>query len=159
MKYRMLTMEELSHLEEELKQFLIVNHVHKEEWETINKENPALANELVGLFSDQVLERVYTSIAFLEHRSMDSCFVFHLKEDSIEMIALQKKDNTNTTFDFSTPENIHIALTKYPQNISFFKHTKGYSKKREEEIHQMLEQGCVKSTENFWTSLELALVD
>ena len=40
MKYRNLTLEELKHLEEELKQFLILNHVYAEEWETLNKENP-----------------------------------------------------------------------------------------------------------------------
>ena len=159
MKFRMLTHEELTHLEEELKHFLIVNHVHKEEWEKMNKEQPELARELVGLFSDQVLQRVYENIHFLEHRSTDACFVFHLKTEEIEMIALQKKNNSDTTLDFSTPESIHEALTKEPSKVGFFKHTKAYSKNREEEIHQMVEQGCVKSVESFWESLQLTFID
>jgi hypothetical protein len=159
MKFRMLTHEELSHLEEELKHFLIINHVHKEEWKKINQENPSLALELVGLFSDQVLQRVYENIHFLEHRSTDACFVFHMKVEEIEMIALQKKNNEDKSIDFSTPESIHDALTNQPSSVGFFKHTKPYSKNREVEIHQMVEQGCVKSVESFWESLKLALVD
>ena len=38
MKYRCLTDEELKELEPEFKQFLIVNHVHAEEWEELNKK-------------------------------------------------------------------------------------------------------------------------
>ena len=159
MKFRMLTQEELTHLEEELKHFLIVNHVHKEEWEKINQDNPTLALELIGLFGDQVLQRVYENIHYLEHRSADACFVFHMKAEEIEMIALQKKNNKDLSIDFSTPESIHDALTNHPSNVGFFKHTKPYSKNREEEIHQMVEQGCVKSVESFWDSLKLALVD
>lgn len=158
MKYRLLTDEELKHLEEELKQFLIVNHVHKEEWERINKEQPELAIELVGLFSDQVLQRVYENISFLENRTKDSCFVFHCDKKQINLIAIQAKKE-NEKLDFSTPESIHEALTKYSKDVGFFRHSKPYTKSREEEIHQLIEQGCVKSSESFWNSLELALVD
>lgn len=153
MKYRMLTTEELTHLEEELKQFLIINHVYTEEWARMNRETPELAKDLVGLFSDQVLQRVYENIAYLEHRSKDACLVFQLGKESIEMIGLQKKDNETDVLTFETPESIHEALTIHSNQVGFFKHTKAYSKNREEEIHQMIEQGCVKSTEEFWKLL------
>ena len=158
MKYRMLTTEELTHLEEELKQFLIINHVYKEEWERMNRDTPELASDLVGLFSDQVLQRVYENISYLEHRSKDSCLVFKLGKDTIEMIGLQKKDIDTCVVTFETPESIHEALTVHPKQVGFFKHTKAYTKQREEEIHQMIEQGCVKSSEEFWKLL-LEVVD
>ena len=87
----MLTSEELSLLEEDLKQFLVVNHVYKEEWEEINATNPELAAKLVELFSDSVLQTVYEKIEFLEHRSADSCFVFHCLPDKLELTAIRKK--------------------------------------------------------------------
>jgi len=149
----MLTTEELTHLEEELKQFLIINHVYTEEWARMNRETPELAKDLVGLFSDQVLQRVYENIAYLEHRSKDACLVFQLGKESIEMIGLQKKDNETDVLTFETPESIHEALTIHSNQAGFFKHTKAYSKNREEEIHQMIEQGCMKSTEEFWKLL------
>ncbi len=153
MKYRMLTSEELTHLEEELKQFLIINHVYKEEWERMNRDTPEMAQDLVGLFSDQVLQRVYENIVYLEHRSKDACLVFKLGKDIIEMIGLQKKNNDTDVVTFETPESIHDALSVHPNQVGFFKHTKTYTKQREEEIHQMIEQGCVKSSEEFWKLL------
>ena len=83
MKYRMLSEEELQIFEEDLKQFLIVNGVHNDEWVEMNSNNPDKARDLVGVFSDSVLQKVYEKIRFIEHRSNSSCMVFHLLEDKI----------------------------------------------------------------------------
>ena len=83
MKYRILSQEELELLEDDLKAFLIVNGIHGDEWREMNKSNPVKAVELVELFSDTVLQKVYDKIRFIEHRSPKSCMVFHLKEDKI----------------------------------------------------------------------------
>jgi hypothetical protein len=152
MKYRLLTTEELELIENDLKQFLVVNHVYKEEWEEINKSNPKLATELVELFSDQVLQIVYEKVKFLEHRSVDSCFVFQCHPEKLELIAIQKK-NAESTVDLSTPESIHDALTNFPKELTFFRTEKPYADPRELEIHNMLEQGCVNSTASFWEAL------
>jgi hypothetical protein len=47
MKYRCLTDDELKLLADDLKHFLIVNGVHAEEWEHMNKVNPDKAVQLV----------------------------------------------------------------------------------------------------------------
>lgn len=152
MKYRLLTDEELVILEEDLKQFLIVNHVYKEEWAEMNKNKPELAQQLIALFSDEVLQIVYEKVKFLEFRSSDSCFVFHCKPDQIELISMQRK-SPDSPVDFSTPESIHEALVKFPKEITFLKSEKKYSDIREKEIHQMIEQGCLNSTASFWDSM------
>jgi hypothetical protein len=158
MKYRLLTDEELRLLEEDLKQFLVVNQVYKEEWEEMNKSNPDLALEMIELFSDNVLQIVYEKVKFLEHRTIDSCFVFNCGAEKLELIAIQKKNPTDLV-DLSTPEGIHEALTKNAGLLSFFTNEKPYSQARETEIHQMLEQGCVNSTEDFWNALVQTLKD
>lgn len=158
MKYRLLSDEELKLLEEDLKQFLVVNQVYKEEWEEMNKSNPELALQMIELFSDQVLQIVYEKVKFLEHRTADSCFVFKCGKEYLELIALQKK-NPSDAIDLSSPEGIHEALTNHPKALQFFTNQKPYSKERETEIHQMLEQGCVNSTEEFWNALVETLKD
>lgn len=152
MKYRMLTNEELIPLEEDLKHFLIVNGVDGKDWENLNQNHPDKALSLVQLFSDTVLQKVYEKIRFLEFRSPESCLVFHCQSDEIELIAIQSK--TDSGADLSTPESIHEALTKCPNNLSFFRSSKPYSQVRETEIHQMITQGCVPSSERFWLLLE-----
>ncbi|MGV3631971.1 MAG: DUF6495 family protein [Bacteroidota bacterium] len=151
-KYRYLNDEELKHLEEELKQFLVVNHVYKEEWEQINRENPDKALELVGLFSDNVLQTVYEKIRFLEKRTPGSCFVFHFTPEEIQLKVLQVENPGKA--DLSTPESIHEALLHHSNDLSFFKSSKKYSTSRETEIHQTLEQGAAVSTAGFWEMLE-----
>lgn len=151
MKYRILSQEELEILEDDFKAFLIVNGVHNEEWVEMNASNPDQAVQLVELFSDTVLQKVYDKIRFIEHRSEKSCMVFHLKEDVIELISINAKDDTA---DLSTPDSIHEALSKNAAALSVFKTEKAYAKDRSMEIHEMLEQGCVNSSEAFWYQLE-----
>lgn len=150
----MLTDEELPLFEEDLKHFLIVHGVHGEEWEKMNQEHPEEAQHLVGLFSDTVLQKVYEKLRFIEHRTQASCMVFKLKENSIEMISINAKD---ATVNLSTPEGIHEALVKQSTNLTFFRNEKAYSKERETEIHEMLVQGCVNSSEAFWMQLEKSI--
>lgn len=151
-KFRYLTDEELTHLEEELKQFLIVNEVYHEEWVKINQEKQGKALELVALFSDQVLQRVYEKMAFLEKRTKDACFVFHFESDKIHLKVIQSERNEN--LDLSTPESIHEAMTKNFSDLSFFKSTKNMTGNREQEIHRLIEQGAVPSNKEFWEQLE-----
>lgn len=157
MKYRILSNEELSHLEEDFKHFLIVNGVHAEEWEALNKNEVDKAVQLVEVFSDTVLQKVYEKIEYLEFRSLDNCMVFHFGEDKIELISIQRK--VNSSVDLSTVESIHDALKKQATELTFFKSEKSYSKEREAEIHDMIEQGCMLSSSQFWTALSLAIVE
>lgn len=155
MKYRILTDDELTYLEEDLKHFLIVNGVHAEEWERLNKEDKEKAIQLVEIFSDSVLQKVYEKISFVEFRSVDTCMVFNCLPDKMELITIQKK--ANSAVDLSTPESIHAALTKSPSDLEFFKTEKKYSDVRENEIHQLMEQGCFNSSKEFWDTLLLVI--
>jgi hypothetical protein len=155
MKYRMLTEEEMQIFDEDFKHFAIANGVSAEEWQEMNDSNPDKALKLVEIFSDTVLQKVYEKIKFIEHRSPQACMVFHLKPEEIELISI---NSTGEKADLSTPESIHESLVSNPDQLSIFKTSKKYSKSREEEIHQMLEQGCVNSSEAFWILLEKVLM-
>lgn len=151
MKYRILHTEELQTLEPELKQFLIVNGIHAEQWEEINKNNPDLAINLVELFSDKVLQKVYEKIKFLEFRSKDNCIVFRVGDKTIDLISMQRKESSE--IDFSSVNGIHEALSKHINKIDFFTSSKTLQQQRELEIHQMIQEGCTPSSEEFWNSL------
>lgn len=154
MKYRILTNEELIPLEEDLKAFLIVNGVDGSEWGKINAQNPDKAIELVELFSDVVLQKVYEKIKFLEFRSATSCMVFKCGKEVIELISIQ---TTDASEDLSTIESLHEALKKEDSKLTFFKSTKNYSGSREREVHEMIESGCLLSSEEFWLLLVKSL--
>ena len=75
------------------------------------------------------------------------------------LFELLQKKTPEAVVDFSTPESIHLALTQHTDQISYFSQTKNYQVEREEEVHQLVQQGCVKSTEFFWNALQTALLD
>lgn len=152
MKFRLLTNDELSVLEDDLKAFLIINGIDGTEWKRINKNEPQKAVGLVEIFSDTVLQKVYSKIRFLEYRSPKTCIVFNCKAEETELIYLQLSEKSYA--DLSTPESIHTALLNNTEEIQFVKQSHPHRKTREEEIHQLIEQGCVPSVEEFWVSLE-----
>lgn len=147
----MLTTEEMEIFNEDFKHFAIANGVSNEEWVEMNQSDKEKAAKLVGLFSDTVLQKVYEKLKFIEHRSPASCLVFRLNEEHIDLISLNAKSDK---VDLSTVESIHDALVNHPQELALFRSQKKYSKVREEEIHEMLSQGCVNSSEAFWLMLE-----
>ena len=151
MKYRMLTNEELEHLEGDLKAFLIINGLEGDSWKKLNEEEPDKAIALVELFSDQVLETVYEKVEFLEHRSEDTCLVFRLAEKEQNLITLQRQEGS--TLDLSTPEGIHEALSKHISELEFFRSSVPYHQQRELEVHKLITQGCFLSTREFWDAL------
>jgi hypothetical protein len=120
----------------------------------MNTAAPEKAIELVELFSDTVLQKVYENLRFIEHRTTRSCMVFNLKPDRIELISINA---TADTVNLSTPNSIHDALSNSAKQLTVFKTEKAYSKVREDEIHELLEQGCVNSSEAFWYQLEKVL--
>lgn len=151
MKYRMLTKEELVHLEDELKQFLIINGVEGETWQKLNENNPEKAIQLVGLFSDMVLQRVYEKLTFLEFRSTESCMLFRVLEDHIELISITPK--SGSMVDLSTIESIHTALKEESDQLNYFTSSKTFTSTREEEIHLLVQQGCEVSSKEFWDAI------
>lgn len=151
MKYRMLTKEEMIIFDEDFKHFAVANGVSNEEWIEMNERYPEKAIQLVAVFSDVVLQKVYEKVTFIENRSKSACLVFKLNKDTIDLISLS---TSSETIDLSTPETIHDALVNHPLTLSFFTFSKPYNKMREMEIHDMIENGCVNSSEEFWNSLQ-----
>jgi hypothetical protein len=152
MKYRILNKEELTHLEDELKQFLIVNGVHGAEWERLNKEDADKAITLVELFSDSILQKVYEKVNVLEFRTVDSAVLFRFDEHTVRLISIQRKPET--VADLSTPEGIHEALVYRLAELEFFRSEKKYTIDRESEVHKLIEQGCLLSDTTLWESLD-----
>jgi hypothetical protein len=155
MKYRILTKEEMQIFDEDFKHFMITNGVTNEEWIEMNISDIPKATALVELFSDTVLQKVYEKLQFIEFRSEDACMIFHCKKENMELISLNKKSGSS---NLSTPESIHDALSKNPDELSIFKTEKAYNESREIEMHQLFEKGCFVSSQEFWDALNVLIV-
>jgi len=157
MKFKILSKEDLEHLEEELKHFLISNGVSNEEWIEMNQNDPDKAIDLVEVFSDVVYQKVFENLKFIEHQSAKSLLVFKCAKDKIHLIGINVKEGMEG--DLSSPENIQKTLTEKASSLELFKSSKEYSKERELEVFEMIESGCVNSHEAFWMQLEKLFPD
>ena len=90
-KYRYLTDEELHEFEEEFKHFLIANGLHSEEWEKLNNEDADKAIEVVGLFSNLILDKVYDNVKFVVHVGQKDLKAFKFYEDRAVLIGVDYK--------------------------------------------------------------------
>lgn len=151
----MLTSEEMEALDEDFKHFMIANGVSNEEWLEMNKSDIDKATALVELFSDTVLQKVIEKVKFLEHRSKSSLLVFKCGKEEISLISISAKDSSDA--DFSTAESIHNSFLNNAEEITYFSQTKKYAKTREDEVFEMISDGCMNSSEAFWMSLTKAL--
>ncbi len=154
MKYRILTKEEMHIFDEDFKHFMITNGVTNEEWIEMNISDIPKAIALVELFSDTVLQKVYEKLQFIEFRTDDTCMIFHCKKENMELISLNKKSGSS---NLSSPESIHEALSKNPDELSIFRTEKAYNETREIEMHQLFEKGCYVSSQEFWDALTILI--
>ncbi|PJB15975.1 MAG: hypothetical protein CO118_01480 [Flavobacteriales bacterium CG_4_9_14_3_um_filter_32_8] len=148
MKYRCLTSEELKELEQELKHFLIANHVYTEEWAALNKKKDKRVQELIELFSDVVLEKALKNINCIEQITPNEILFFKFDDISITLIGIS---STNKKIDFTKD-----SLDKFKNELTIFKTSKVYQKERTLEVFQLLQSGCSISDEERFKKLELA---
>ena len=149
MKYRRLTNDELDELKEEFIQFLVSNTVTADDWVKIKEEDIEKAEKLIELFSDQVLDKALSNIKFLEHRESKNLMLFHCKKEEIDMIGLSI--DTSSKYDLMNHSDLPEIAKE--DKINTFKNTKKYSKKRELEIFEMLNNGCLTTDEKLYTVL------
>ena len=148
MKYRCLTDEELSELEEEFKHFLIANNVYTEEWEGLNKKKDPKVKQLVEMFSDIVLEKALKKIKYLEHVTPQDIKCFKCEDDRMTLIGIASK---NAIIDFTKD-----VFSDFKNDLDIFKTSKPYHKEREREVFDLLQTGCSLITEERYKKIELA---
>ena len=74
-----MTNTELESLSEEFIQFLVVQGIDDQMWRDINTKTPEKANDLVSVFSDTVLKKVYSKVKFMSFVSEQVFSIFKIE--------------------------------------------------------------------------------
>jgi len=144
MRFRCLSKEELQELDSELIQFLIVNHVYKEDWALMNQESPEKAKELIEIFSDVVLEKVYNKVFFLERQVPKQVCVCSLSDSSGEMITIEAIEEG---IDLTKEDVVDECLLISPSKISIYHGKKAFKNTKADEVFLLLNHGFLVSSE------------
>jgi hypothetical protein len=153
MRFRRLTNEELEALEQDFIQFLASNQITAPEWIALKEQNAEKVQQLIEIFSDIVLEKVYGNIDYLQHRSKDTVRVFHCQEDKIVMTGLKISDPDR---DLTKPADIAILsdASKLQGPVKIFQMEKAYSTARADEVFVMMHKdGCQPAPPSMFNAL------
>jgi len=153
MRFRRLTNEELEPLEEDFIQFLASSHITAKEWLGLKEKNEEKVEELIGLFSDIVLEKVFSKIDCLQHRTKDTIRVFYCQEDKIIMTGLQISDPNK---DLTNPADLTVLENpaSLDGSVKVFQVEKAYVKERADEVFSMLyKDGCQIASKSMFDAL------
>lgn len=141
LKYRALTSAELLELENEFKQFLIVHEIYDAEWRELATKNPQKAQEFIDLFSNIVLEKVYTQFTGLLHIGLDFMTVFDFQGKVWTLYHFQT--NTANLFTQCTPDNFITIIQNSWSELRLQTGTKKSSEQKAQEVHALISKGAI----------------
>ncbi len=154
-KYRCLTQEELSVLEKEFVDFLVINGITADEWKALKKEETDKAEKIIEQFSDVVWEGVLRKTQFLEHRSPQEIRTFQCLPGKIVLMGLEIKDQT---IDLRIAEGVEKVKSSMP-STAVYSSEKNYSKKREAEVFELIQNGASISDGKLFKRIALMVAE
>ena len=155
MKFRRLRKDELQELEAEFIRFLSANTVTGDDWERLKKEQSERADNLIDLFSDIVFEKILKKLEYLEFKAPKDIRTFHCEADRMVMFGL--KVEGQSTIDFTQnqdPLQMIQSVQDSHSKVQLYRAEKTYSKERELELFEMMEQGCLISKGELFNTLK-----
>lgn len=141
LKFRALTPDELSELETEFKQFLIINELYDAEWRDLATKDPQKAQEFIDMFANIVLEKVYNKLPGLLQIGQDFITVFDFQDDVWNFYHFQTTD-AKLLADCS-PENFMKLLQNAWEHLSLHKGSKKSSEHKAEEVYSLICKGAL----------------
>lgn len=154
--YRLLTLEELTELEKEFVEYLVLNGITAEDWVKMKAEDKAGAERIIELFSDVVFEGILRKISYLEYRAENFVHAFQCLADKLVLVAMESEDD-NEEINFLDPVFIESATIHPPDKLLVRTTSKPYSKTRELELFDMIQAGCLISDGGLFKALCLKL--
>jgi hypothetical protein len=146
MKYRRLNESELKDLEQDFIRFLASNQITASDWEKLKGEETEKVNGLIELFSDQVFDKVFDKLEYLEFKTLNDIKTFHCQQDKIVMMGLFVEGNAQIDFSKNQGSNdIMEAVKASGAAVKIYTAEKTYKGDRNQELFKMMENGCLIS--------------
>ncbi|MCK5782776.1 MAG: hypothetical protein KAH10_09320 [Flavobacteriales bacterium] len=156
MKYTRLTKEQFEIFHEKFAEFLATQQIDNSEWKKIVETNPKMTEEQLDLFSDIVWEDALKNAEYLEHVDPKDLKVFRFKGSKVKMISIKIKGDLDIDLTKSN------GITKVFENIMdsrivIHQGNKKVGRQRNEEMFQLITEGCMITDERIYNALNEAI--
>jgi hypothetical protein len=139
MTFRRLNTDELSALEKPFINFLVANTITGDDWAKMKTAEPERASKLVDIFSDFIFEERLRKVEFIQHHTPKELRLFKCEADKMQLIGLQVA--ADSVVDFTQASDL-AKITENTEGSQIYRAEKKYTRGREREIFELLENGC-----------------
>lgn len=139
MTFRRLNTDELAALEQPFIKFLVANTITGADWEKMKTQEPARAEKMLDIFSDFTFEERLKKVEYIQHQEPREWRLFKCAADRMFLIGLQV--DVNSDIDFTT-ETDFSRMGADTEGSHIYRAEKAYTRGREREIFELLEDGC-----------------
>lgn len=140
MKYTRLSKEQFEEMHEEFINFLATQSITADEWTTLKKEKPEVAEAELDVFSDLIWEGVLNKVEYLEHYSKQQIFLFKIDQVVMSLIGIKVK---NDVIDITTTEGYQWLQTNLMTDaVDIYTSQKAIKEDRNKDIFALIQQGA-----------------
>ncbi len=141
MKYTRLSKEQFEELHQEFANFLATQSITAEEWTTLKKEKPEVAEQELDVFSDLIWEGVLGKVTYLENVSERQMHLFELKEKEMKLISVKV---LNPEIDLRTKIGFDWFKRNFQSDfVEYLTASKAYTEDKNSDKFELIKQGAV----------------
>ena len=148
-KYRSLTLEELKSMEKEFVDFLVLNGIPGDDWVKLKSSDPDKAEGICEAFSDVVFTKILKNCRYIERHAPKQVVSIFCDDNKMFLMGL----DAPMEIDFTDKSNIDNLKANPPTGLQTVKSEKEYTKEREVEIWEMLNNGFFISDQKLYMAL------
>jgi hypothetical protein len=153
--YRRLTLEELSLLEKEFIEFLVVQGIEAAEWEKLKVHHSQEAEQLIDNFSDMVLDTTLSKIKFLEFISPTKIHIYQCLPEQLVLVAIEA--NENAPVDFTDEEKRFLYIQSILPELNIYTSSKKYHPTRSLELFKLTQLGSLITDDQLFKKVAVLL--
>ena len=141
MKFERLTKQQLEELHPEFINFLATQSITADEWKSLKKEKPNVAEEELDIFSDLIWEGVLTKVTYLENISANHMHLFHCLENEMKLISVKVM---NPEIDLTTLIGFNWFKKNWQSDfVEYLTAAKAYTDDKNLDKFKLIQQGAV----------------
>jgi len=151
-KYARLTKEQFEELHKEFINFLATQSISAEEWKSLKKNKPEVAEQELDIFSDLVWEGVLEKAEYLENIAPQQLFLFKMEGSQMRVIGLKILDKSK---DITTPDGYGWLQENFATDVvEFVVGKKEYSNDPKSDIFKLIQEGAIITKGELFTFFE-----
>ena len=141
MKYTRLSKEQLEELHTEFINFLATQSITVEEWTTLKKTTPEVAEQELDVFSDLIWEGVLSKVKYLENISERHMHLFELTEKEMKLFSVKV---LNPEIDLRTKIGFDWFKRNFQSDfVEYLTASKAYTDDKNLDKFNLIQQGAI----------------